>query len=275
MSGPDIRQETTLAFMAVLGNPGRLLRFAGLPLLLAIIGFGWLAIIDPMPASDDNAASSDWMSRNAGIIMLSLTLAIWGYARFLVRWFRWTLTGEDTTSLLDPGLGAPEMRMAGWSSVVGLLTMPAFLILLLPMSLLSTLTQALLAPLGESAGLAGEQLGGHIGAIIGYLGICYMQARLVPGTVPAAMGQPVKLSESWSAVLPHVRPATLILWLIALPANLLGIIALPFVGTLVEPVLSILSMLVSLVGYAAAAVFMARLWQATLGQTVQLVDTSV
>lgn len=264
-SGPDIRQEVTLAFAAVMGNVWRVLRFAGLPMLGGLGLFLWLFWSNPSPDAETlqvrPEAMNLWIADHAGTLAVGSLLMLWGYGRFLVRWYRWTVLGDDASTLIDPGLGKRELRTIGWTIVVGLATIPAFFLL--------TLLAGALALIGglafgiAGAGELGANLGGQLGSLLGFFVVCYMVARLSPGVVPVALDTDSALARSWRETAPVATPSAMILWLIALPSNLLGLVG-ALGGGLVEDAAGLLSIPVMLAVYAASAIFTARLWQATL-----------
>lgn len=263
---PDIRTEVRMAFGVVLAAPGRILRFAGLPFLLSVAVFAGLMLAVPPPSGDALVKSPEamnlWIADNAGYLVVGSLLSLWGYGRFLVRWYRWTLLGEDATGFLDPGLGRRELRTVGWTIVVGMIALPTLVLLVI--------LSGALALVGDFAfGIAGAQqvggyLGGMLGSLLGFYVLCYVMARLSPGVVPVALDGPVALGASWRASGPIAGPAAMILWLLALPMNLLGSLSglapPPF-----DTVLDLVGLPVTFIVYAASSVFTARLSQAVLG----------
>lgn len=260
-AGPDIRSEVTLAFAAVLGGPWRVVRFAGLPFVLCIALFAWLFLTSPPPAEATPVATNQWVAGNSGYLIVGSLLALWGYGRFLVRWYRWTVLGEDSVSFVEPGLGRRELRTISWTIVVGLATIPAMILLTMMAGALAFIGRLAFGMAGASEFGAG--LGAQLGSLLGFYLICYVMARLGPGVVDAALDGTVGLGRSWRATAPIAAVSALILWFLALPANLLGVIRVLTVAPM-DGLIGVLEIPVNFAVYAASAIFTARLWQATL-----------
>ncbi len=276
-TGPDIRQEVTLAYAAVLGDPWRLVRFAGLPFLAGVGLFLWLFWSNPSPDAatmqQDPGAMSRWVASNSGYLIVGSLLMLWGYARFLVRWYRWTALGDDDATLIDPGLGRRELRTIGWTIVVGLATIPAFMLLSLLAAALALIGAVAFGIAG--AGEFGANVGGQLGSLLGFFLVCYMVARLSPGVVPVALDTGSALARSWRETVPVATVSAMILWLIALPSNLLSVVG-ALTGGIVADATGLIGIPVTFIVYAASAIFTARLWQATLAPNqVPSVDTDV
>lgn len=256
---PAALAETKLAYAAVLADPGRLLRFGGLPTALALGLWAFLSIARPMPDAEDPAVIEAWMAANAGYVLLAALTAMWSYGRLVVRWTRWTVTGEDASGILDPGLGRRELRTLGWSLAVGIFAMPTLILLVVVGDAFLFLGAGLFGLAGEAAALTGARLGAVLGGLIGLLPAYYVTGRLLPGVAPLSLDGPAALGGSWRATKDAGPTAMLTLWLIALPGALLGAVSaqldLGVALDLAGPVASYLA-------YAATAVSMARLWQA-------------
>lgn len=258
---PAALAETKLAYAAVLADPGRLLRFGGLPTVLALGLWGFLSIARPMPESEDPAVMEAWMAANAGYVLLAILTAMWSYGRLVVRWSRWTVTGDGMGGFFDPGLGGRELRTLGWSLLAGLCAMPTLLLLVLVGDVFLFLGASLFGLAGEEAALTGARLGAVLGGLIGLLPAYYITGRLLPGVAPVALDLPAALGPSWRTTKEAALTAMLTLWLIALPGAIVGTVLLQLdLGlalNVVGPVLSFLA-------YSATAVSMARLWQAVV-----------
>jgi len=258
-------RETKLAYAAILSDPGRLIRFGGVPMLLSVLAVLAAVVRHPMPGLADPAELEAWSQATLGYFGIAGLLGFWAYGRMAVRWFRWTLRGDDETGFLDVGLSGVELKTLLWAVVSVLAAIPAFVFLMIAAAVLSLVGAIAFAiPGGEAGAAAGAIVGGQLGAAVGLLGVFYVMGRLLPGVVPVSFGQEAALGAAWRGIQPVGGRAMFTLWLISLPSMLAGLpLALaPLFG---ESMPTPIYVLVTAIGFpvnAATAVALARLWQA-------------
>lgn len=245
-------REAALAWSAVVAEPGRFIRYGGVPLLAAIGIQLWLAVTDPLPAEAQaeggEALMQAWVLEHGWLLIAWMAFSVWASVRLMVQTTRWAMAGEEGASLLAPAFGLKELRYFGWSLVVGLATLPPLIVMGILIAILTDLAG------GEGAGAV---IMAVIGTLLGYAGITYVMARLLPGLVPVAFGRPGALGESWRGSAPAGLFGAALVYAVLAPVLLLSL-ALGGGGffTVMQTILTLLGY----IAYAALAVAIVRFW---------------
>ncbi|MFM2043861.1 MAG: hypothetical protein RLY86_2437 [Pseudomonadota bacterium] len=259
-------REAALAWGAVAAEPARFLRYGGAPMVAALGLQLALGILRPMPdmegvAPDQQmAVISDWVAANTWPVFVWIVLTAWSTVRLMVQTTRWVVGGEDGVGLLDPGFGLRELRWLGWSFVLGVATLPAFLLMMVIVAMLSAVG-AVAFGIGTGDMAAGGGTGAVvmaiIGTLIGYAAVTYTLARLMPGLVPIAFDRPAALGKAWTKGEPAAGYGTVLIYGVLVPPLLLSLL----IGEqgMFSPIQTLLTLL-GYVAYAALAVAVARHW---------------
>jgi len=240
LSGPlrHAWADTLLSYLAFLRQPGRLLRYGGFPMLLAIGAVLEITLNRPLPeiASEaDTYLMQAWLEANGPVLLIAALLLLWANIRILAQSMRWGATGEDGLGLLEPGFGGRELRLLGWSVLLWLGLVPLLLFAL---------------NLAQILGLAG--------LLLGYLPVVWLMGRVLPGLVPVALGQPAAIGPGFRASGRLALYPAAFMFLAILPDPLLTTLPRPegVVGVVVLVLVSLLGFLIAgVVGLAAA-----RIW---------------
>lgn len=100
---PMIWHEAVAAFREVLSDPGRTMRFAGMPALVMLTLYVIIALTHPRPV--DPAQEQAWEDDVLPFYLLPLIFHYWFYARMQIWWARWVLLADDGVAFLSPSLG--------------------------------------------------------------------------------------------------------------------------------------------------------------------------
>ncbi|HYE50890.1 MAG TPA: hypothetical protein VEB20_14945 [Azospirillaceae bacterium] len=261
--GRGVFSDVAAIFAVVFGDGRRFLRFAGLPGVAAVALNLAFVVLYPQPESQEEMAA--WAAEAFPFMTVFWTVWAWAFARMFVRWCRWGVTGEDAIGFFTPGFGARELRLLGWSVVMGLATIPAFLFAGIVISAVTALGGFAGAMVGGEAGTQGGMaLGTLLGLLLGFLPVMMVLGRLGVGLVPVALDRPSALLAAWRAT---EGWAVRLMWLMLLieasilVPSLLGGYAGPAGVLVLTAVTAVLSLAVT----AAFAVLVSRVYRETLG----------
>lgn len=264
-----VLQEFALAFREVVSDPGRTLRFAGMPTLVMLILCVLIALMYPRPDLDLDApggaaAVMRWEDTVSLLGTLPLAFSVWSVVRMQVWWARWVVAGDDAVGFLSPALGKREMSFFGLS-LLALAVSGLSLVGLVPF----------ITFVGAGLDLAGipltETVIEQVALILlplALLGIAAVYGRLMVGVVPQALGLVPSLRAGWRATRGQTMRLTLLMLLTGLPW-----VVSELFSHLTDPVEIAASVLIGgllrTVALGANAVVLARFYTLTLGRPPQ------
>ncbi|MDE1148372.1 MAG: hypothetical protein PW843_17435 [Azospirillaceae bacterium] len=261
-----IWHEAVAAFREVLSDPGRTMRFAGMPALVMLTLYVIIALTHPRPV--DPAQEQAWEDDVLPFYLLPLIFHYWFYARMQIWWARWVLLADDGVAFLSPSLGGRELAYLGWSLAAAVTTLPVLALLFPSLAALNSALVALGMEMPESVvdGLAA------VAALPPLLIMAGVYSRLMVGVVPVATGGIASFRQGWIATRGMSVRLTALSLLTVLPL----LITLVF-SRLTDPIEIAASYAVSVglyaVGWGANAVMLARFYGLTLGRTRRQVLT--
>lgn len=264
-----VLQEFALAFREVMSDPGRTLRFAGMPTLVMLVLSVVIALMYPLPDLDPDtpggaAAVTRWEDTVGLLSTLPLAFSVWSVVRMQVWWARWVVAGDDGVAFLSPALGRREMSFF----TLSLLALGASGLSLLGLVPVITVV-------GSGLDLAGVPLTRTVAEQVAVIllplalpGIAAVYGRLMVGVVPQALGLTPSLRAGWRATRGQTLRLTLLMLLTGLPWGVSELFS-----HLTDPVEIAASVLIGgllrTVALAANAVVLARFYTLTLGRPPQ------
>ncbi|MBB6253944.1 hypothetical protein [Nitrospirillum iridis] len=257
---PMVWHEAVAAFREVLSDPGRTLRFAGMPAMVMLILYVIIALTHPRPA--EPALEQAWEEEVLPFYLLPTIFHYWFYARMQIWWARWVLLADDGVAFLSPSLGRRELAYLGWSLAAAVATLPVLALLFPSLAVLNGVMVALGMEMPEAV-VNALAVAAALPLLLIMAGV---YGRLMVGVVPVAVGEAGSFRQGWTATRGLALRLTALNLLTVLPL----LITLVF-SRLTDPVEIAASYAVSVglygVGWGANAVMLARFYGLTLGRT--------
>ncbi|EGY01331.1 hypothetical protein AZA_78932 [Nitrospirillum viridazoti Y2] len=257
---PMVWHEAAAAFREVLSDPGRTVRFAGMPALVMMVLYVILALTHPRPV--DPALEEAWEAEVLPFHLIPMAFNAWFFIRMQVWWARWVLQADDGVGFLSPSLGRRELAYLGWMLAAMVSALPVLVFLLPSLRLLDGALVALGMEMPES-------VAGGLFVLVALPLVLIMMGifgRLMVGVVPLAVGGAASFRLGWIATRGLSVRLTALSLLTVLPA-----FVTPLFSRLTDPVEIAASYVVSVglygVGWGAYAVMLARFYGLTLGRT--------
>ncbi|QJE74002.1 hypothetical protein HHL28_13670 [Aerophototrophica crusticola] len=244
-------REALAAYLLMLSDPGRVLRFAGAPALVFVV-FG-LVQLTAGPGS------------GTLFMLLSVVALVWVQGLWVVRWQRFMLLGEDTAKFWDMPAETRVWKMGG-----------RVLLMFMAAGLLALIAASLLVGLFLTASPPGEGEGPSVAAVllalVPVVGIVmWLVSRLGPGLTGVSVDRPALLGQSWRATSAMGGlPAFVAFALVNLPLQIIpGLLIFASLAT-DNPLLALLTQLslavVQPLMAALMAILWARIWSAAIDQ---------
>lgn len=252
--------RTVLALYAlVLGQPMLLLRLGGIMMaILVVYELAFFPVIESLFGADGRTVSLQVLEENRlrltiGFIVFGI-IVIWLTTMVAVRWHRYMLLGPASYRFFDVTFGGREWRFVGNGILVGLL---AYLVFWGATLLLGLIGSGLVV----SAPLAVKYVGPLI-ELIAMLPALYVVGRCGLVFPATAIGQPMRIRDSWTAT--QGRGATIAGLLVAMALPAIVVQLIPFE---IEPFSALPGWLVSVAGAFARTFFLlitTALWASAL-----------
>lgn len=250
MIGGAVR-EALAAYLLLVSDPGRVLRFAGAPALVFVV-FGLVQLT----AGEGTGPL---------FFLLSILALVWVQGLWVVRWQRFMLLGEDTARFWDMPAEARVWKMGG-----------RVLMMFMAAGLLAVLGAALLIGLLAPAPAEGEGPGAAVvlSTLLSAVAVVtWLVSRLGPGLTGVSLDRPALLGQSWRATSGlGGLPAFVAFALVNLPLQVVPGLLIAATFTTGNPLLALLTQLslavVQPLMAALMAILWARIWSAGIDQPV-------